>query len=120
MGGNVVLVRWSGAQPIDRESILRELGESAFDGTTWANGPRVRYAPHAHSCDKILIVLEGSIEMILPLEDTSITLAEGDRLELPANTLHAAVVGGSGVVCWEARRPRGSGRGEGGDAALGA
>jgi hypothetical protein len=33
-----------------------------------------------------------------------VTLNAGDRLELPAGTLHDAIVGPRGVVCLEAHR----------------
>jgi hypothetical protein len=37
-----------------------------------------------------------------------VSLAAGDRLELPAGTIHDAVVGPDGVTCLEAHLPAGS------------
>jgi hypothetical protein len=36
------------------------------------------------------------------------TVVAGDRLDLPAETLHAALVGDNGVTCFEAHLPAGS------------
>jgi hypothetical protein len=37
-----------------------------------------------------------------------VNLATGDRLELPAGTMHGATVGSDGVECLEAHLPAGS------------
>ena len=43
----------------------------------------------------------------LPGRGVDLDLATGDRLELPAGTVHDAVVGPDGVTCLEAHRPAG-------------
>ena len=50
----------------------------------------------------MLYCLEGSI--VFHVEGQSVTLMPGDRLEIGAETLHAADVGPQGVVCMEAAR----------------
>jgi quercetin dioxygenase-like cupin family protein len=60
------------------------------------------YGSHAHSYDKVIYVVRGSITFGLPHK--KVTLQGGDRLELPQGTLHDAVVGPEGVVCLEAHR----------------
>jgi quercetin dioxygenase-like cupin family protein len=74
----------------------------------WSNGPGDRYAAHRHEYDKVLVASAGSIEFELPEEGRHVALEAGDRLELPAGTLHAAVVGGNGVTCLEAHLARGA------------
>ena len=54
------------------------------------------------------MVARGSIRFGLPAARTSIELAPGDRLELPAATRHDAIVGAAGVTCLEAHLPAGS------------
>ena len=88
--------------PVDR---LRAEG---LDPTRWSNGPGDRYAAHEHGYDKVIVVEDGDIMFILAGEGLSLDLSAGDRLELPAATTHAAVVGPSGVACLEAHRPAGS------------
>jgi hypothetical protein len=53
-------------------------------------------------------VENGSITFELTAKGRSIELVEGDRLELPARTSHAAVVGLHGVSCLESHLPSGS------------
>jgi hypothetical protein len=43
----------------------------------------------------------------LPELGRRVDLPAGDRLELPARTVHAAIVGPSGVSCLEAHLPAG-------------
>jgi hypothetical protein len=79
-----------------------------LDPSPWSNGPGDRYGAHEHGYDKVIVVASGSIRFGLPDDGHAIELARaieltaGDRLELPAGTRHDAVVGASGVTCWEA------------------
>ncbi len=75
---------------------LRELGGEPRE---WSNGPRDRYEEHSHPYYKVLFCLEGSIDFLVQGE--TMRLAAGDRLDLPPNTPHSAVVGKDGVVCVE-------------------
>ena len=68
----------------------------------WSNGPGDRYTPHRHDYDKVLVAALGSIEFQLPELGQTAELAAGDRLDLPAGTLHGALVGPRGVTCLEA------------------
>jgi quercetin dioxygenase-like cupin family protein len=76
--------------------------------STWGNGPHDRYGAHAHDYDKAIVVVAGSIRFGLPDRDGAIELAEGDRLELPADTRHDAIVGPRGVTCLEAHLAAGA------------
>jgi len=73
---------------------------------SWSNGPGDRYAAHAHHYDKVLYCVEGSITFVLEAEGRSVQLRAGDRLDLPAGIVHAAVVGPDGCVCIEGHRRR--------------
>jgi quercetin dioxygenase-like cupin family protein len=76
--------------------------------SSWSNGPRDRYAAHQHPYDKVIVCGAGSIAFGLPDRDETIDLHPGDRLELPAGTLHDARVGAQGVCCLEAHLPAGT------------
>ncbi len=76
--------------------------------TRWANGPGDTYAAHRHAYDKVLVAESGSITFHLPELGRDEVLTAGDRLELPAGTLHAATVGSAGVSCLETHLPAGS------------
>lgn len=89
----------------DRAARLRAEGLSPG---SWSNGPGDRYGAHDHGYDKVIVVDHGSIRFGLPGLGLSIELAEGDRLELPAFTVHDAAVGPDGATCLEAHLPSGS------------
>ena len=76
--------------------------------SSWSNGPHDVYGAHDHGYDKVLVCASGSIRFGLPATGTSVELAVGDRLELPAGTRHDAVVGPVGVTCLEAHLPAGT------------
>ena len=75
--------------------------------SSWSNGPDDVYPAHEHAYDKVLVVASGSITFGLPEAEVAFALTEGDRLELPAATVHDAIVGAAGVVCLEAHAPAG-------------
>jgi hypothetical protein len=86
----------------DAADVAARLRSEGLDPSTWSNGPGDRYAAHEHGYDKVIAVESGAIDFELPASSEVISLAAGDRLELPAGTLHAAVVGQAAVTCWEA------------------
>ncbi len=92
---------------IDRSARARLTAEG-IDVTTWSNGPGDRYAAHAHEYDKVLVAVEGSITFRLVARGDAVDLLEGDRLDLPAGTIHAAQVGPAGVRCLEGHLSAGS------------
>ncbi|GBD20224.1 hypothetical protein HRbin28_00664 [bacterium HR28] len=104
MSENVRVTRWQGKTPPSEAELLAALAVEGLIAYRWSNGPGDRYAPHAHNYHKVLYVVSGSITFQLHPGE-SITLAPGDRLDLPAGTVHSAVVGPEGVVCLEGHRP---------------
>jgi hypothetical protein len=91
------------------EAELRErLAAEGLAAQSWGNGPFDVYGAHRHGYDKVLVAAAGSITFHLPELERDVLLEAGDRLELPAQTLHAADVGPSGVTCLEAHQPAGS------------
>lgn len=90
------------------ERARAQLQAEGLGAGAWSNGPGDRYVAHRHDYDKVLVASTGSIEFDLPEEGRRMLLEAGDRLDLPAGTLHAAVVGATGVTCLEAHLPRGA------------
>jgi hypothetical protein len=88
-------------------NVAGRLRAEGLEPSDWSNGPGDRYSAHDHGYDKVIAVESGSIVFGLPDSAASVELGEGDRLELPAGTRHDAVVGPSGVTCWEAHQPAG-------------
>ncbi len=80
---------------------MARLRQEADGCYAWSNGPGDRYAEHAHTYEKVLYCVEGSITFTLRDGDTE--LQPTDRMVLPPGTLHGAVVGAGGCVCIEGR-----------------
>ena len=101
MFSNVNIIRREGENPTEKElaQLLHDEGVSYY---AWSNHPNDLYSAHLHTYDKIIYVVRGSITFILPDKNEKHTLHAGDRLELPANTVHSAVVSSHGVKCLEA------------------
>ncbi len=86
------------------EELMERLGGEATGCHSWSNGPRDRYAPHSHSYEKVLYCVDGSITFVLEDEGKELLLNAGDRMVLPAGTVHSAVVGPHGCKCIEGQR----------------
>lgn len=90
------------------ETAATRLTLEGLDPGRWSNGPGDRYAPHDHGYDKVIVVERGSIRFGLPAMGEIVDLQPGDRLDLPAGTVHDATVGDGGVACLEAHLAAGS------------
>jgi quercetin dioxygenase-like cupin family protein len=84
--------------------LMRRLESEARSCHSWSNGPGDRYGGHIHSYEKVLYCVTGSISFRLEAEGRDLVLQPGDRMVLPAGTLHSAVVGPRGVTCIEGQR----------------
>ncbi len=81
------------------EDVLRAQG---LTPRPWRNGPGVFYERHRHAHHKVLVCVSGSI--IFHTDAGDLSLAPGDRMELPPGVGHSATVGADGVECVEAYR----------------
>jgi quercetin dioxygenase-like cupin family protein len=86
------------------DELMERLRAEASSCYAWSNGPRDRYAPHSHSYEKVLYCVDGSITFTLVDEGRELLLNAGDRMVLPAGTVHSAVVGHHGCTCIEGQR----------------
>ncbi|MGD8465759.1 MAG: cupin domain-containing protein [Anaerolineae bacterium] len=93
---------WMGEEAPSEADLRRTLDEEGLAPYRWSNGPGDVYGAHTHPYHKVIYVVRGSITFGLPGQ--RIELQAGDRLELPGETRHDAVVGPDGVVCLEAHR----------------
>jgi uncharacterized protein YjlB len=98
---------------VDRGAdVAARLAAEGLDPGSWSNSANDRYAAHEHAYDKVLVVSAGTIDFYVGTARETLSLARGDRLDLPARTSHAALVGPTGVTCLEAHLPAGSLPGE--------
>ncbi len=90
------------------DALVARLAREGLDAHAWGNAPGDRYPVHEHGFDKVLVVASGSIAFHLPGPGRTVELRAGDRLDLPAMTVHGALVGALGVTCLEAHLERGT------------
>lgn len=88
--------------------LAARLAAEGLNASAWGNAPGDTYAAHRHGYDKVLVADQGSITFHLVELGRDVVLHVGERLELPAGTLHAASVGTDGVRCLEAHLPPGT------------
>ena len=98
----IELLRWPHRHPLPESEVLAFFDSRGLPSTRWSNGPGAVYAVHAHSYQKTLFCVKGSITFSLPDSNRNLELRPGDRLILPTATPHGAIVGGEGVTCIEA------------------
>jgi quercetin dioxygenase-like cupin family protein len=89
-------------------SVEERLAAEGLSASSWGNAPTDTYGAHSHGYDKVLVAATGSITFHLTELGRDVELRAGERLELPAGTMHGATVGSSGVRCLEAHLPAGS------------
>ena len=85
------------------DELMNRLRSEATGCYSWSNGPGDRYAQHSHGYKKVLYCVEGSIAFILEGGGRRLELTSGDRMMLPAGTVHSAEVGPGGCTCIEGR-----------------
>ncbi len=93
---------WAGSGPPTQAALSKLMADEGLNPYSWSNGPFDVYAPHSHTYNKVIYVVQGSITFGLPELDRKLTLKAGDRLDLPAGTVHDATVEAEGVTCLEA------------------
>jgi quercetin dioxygenase-like cupin family protein len=86
------------------DELMTALRREARSCYSWSNGPHDRYAAHSHPYEKVLYCVDGSITFVLEREGRQLVLKSGDRMVLPAGTLHSAIVGPAGCTCIEGQR----------------
>jgi uncharacterized protein YjlB len=95
---------WTDSAAPTQAGLWQRMTEEGLNPYSWSNGPFDIYAAHSHSYNKVIYVVQGSITFGLPELGEQLALKAGDRLDLPAGTVHEAHVGARGVVCLEAHK----------------
>ena len=93
---------------VSQADLRARLAAAGLSASAWGNGPFDHYPEHRHGYDKVLVAAAGAITFHLPELGRDVRLAAGDRLDLPAGTLHGADVGPDGVTCLEAHLAAGT------------
>lgn len=93
--------RWSKVYESAEEELLAIMRTKNIEFERWIGEPAEVYEPHVHAYDKTLWCAEGSI--IFEVDGQHVSMQPGDTLDMPANTMHEAVAGIGGCVCYESR-----------------
>ena len=95
---------WTDSTSPTQATLWQLMSDEGLSTYSWSNGPHEVYSAHSHSYNKVIYVVQGSITFGLPELGQQLTLKAGDRLDLPAGTVHDALVGSQGVVCLEGHK----------------
>jgi hypothetical protein len=95
------VIRWDRSTLSAESELQTQLLKEGLFPYDWSNSPGDTYSPHVHDYDKVIIVVRGSIEWMLPQTEETFETRAGDRIDLPRGTWHAAQVGPQGVTCLE-------------------
>jgi quercetin dioxygenase-like cupin family protein len=101
-GAEVAVVAWPGDAPPHETELRERLAREGYESFVWSDAPGTDYAPHHHEHDESLWVVRG--EITFGVADARHRLGPGDRLMLPAGTVHTAVAGPEGATYLIGRR----------------
>ena len=89
-------IPWSDATPPTEPALRSRLEADGFETFSWRDPPDADYTAHSHDHDESLWVVEG--EITFGAAGAEYRLGPGDRLMLPAGTLHTAHAGARGAL----------------------
>ena len=78
------------------EVIIEVIKKEGFAPLLFTDEPKYIYSLHQHPATKLLVCLEGSMEVEVNSE--KFKFEAGDKLIIPGNTPHSAVVGDKGCI----------------------
>lgn len=89
------VIRWQGASAPSEAELRERLERDGYSVIAWTDRPNAHYGAHAHERDESIWLVSGSIRFVARGEE--LALAPGDRLMLPAGTVHVADAGPEGA-----------------------
>jgi mannose-6-phosphate isomerase-like protein (cupin superfamily) len=83
--------------------IIAAIKHLGFDPLKIRNAPKARYPEHSHPEEKVLVFLEGSMEVTV--DHQLFHCKTGDQLIIPGNKSHSAIAGPQGCTfLWAEKR----------------
>jgi quercetin dioxygenase-like cupin family protein len=86
------VIRWQRSRKPQLEELTAMLRSDGLECTLYADTPGTKYARHKHDFDDFIVIVSGQMKIGIDLHEW--VLKPGDRLDLPANTIHWAEVVG--------------------------
>lgn len=90
---------WPHKAPATEESVKQDIRTSGLDAMRWEGDPHKVYLSHHHTLTKTLWCAVGDI--VFCVDGQNVRLVAGDKMIVPAGTMHSAQAGPAGVVCYE-------------------
>lgn len=81
---------------IDKDLIAEKIQKDGFDPVCINDPPGSVYSPHRHAETKLLVFLQGSMEV--KVKDRTYDCKPGDKLIIAGNVEHSALVGPQGCL----------------------
>jgi quercetin dioxygenase-like cupin family protein len=88
-------IPWEGG-PVREDELRRRLEAEGFHVWAWTDSAGADYEPHTHDHDESLWIVAG--EITFGADGQRLRLGPGDRLMLPAGTVHTAHAGADGAT----------------------
>lgn len=90
------LTKWSGNHEPTESELVQALENEGYAVYVADDEPSRYYEHHTHPNDEVFVVVAG--ETIVGVGYDQIVMGPGDRLDIPANTLHWAANGRKGPI----------------------
>jgi len=90
------VVRWNKPKKPTLEELKHKLSVEGLESELYSDRPGTKYARHKHPFDDFVMIVSG--KMKIATDDGEWLLKPGDRINLPANTVHSAEVLGKEEV----------------------
>lgn len=90
------VVRWNKPKKPTLEELKHKLSVEGLESELYSDRPGTKYGRHKHPFDDFVMIVAG--KMKIATDDGEWLLKPGDRINLPANTVHSAEVVGKEEV----------------------
>jgi quercetin dioxygenase-like cupin family protein len=90
------VVRWVKTKKPTLEELKKNLDEKGIESELYSDRPGTKYGRHKHPFDDFVLVVQGKMKIMTDTGEW--TLKPGDRLDIPANTIHSAEIMGKEEV----------------------
>jgi len=87
---NIQIIRWEKPDPISQEEAEARLSQEGYETYRWHDVSGASYPRHRHGFDECLWILKGQFQ--LTIGEQTYHLKAGDRIYLPATTVHSSFV----------------------------
>ncbi len=92
------VIRWGKPKKPTLEELKRKLETEGLASELYSDRPGTKYGRHKHPFDDFIVIVSGKMKLITDAGEW--TMKPGDRLDIPANTSHAAEVIGKEDVAY--------------------